>query len=422
MADSEMHIKEPPTFEADIEAHVPWIQDLLASVLEATCGQGDVPITAICERLGIHRKLAWQVRNVAYSPDPFRAVRYMPTEAGLNTLAASIGGQCGMPDLAESVRLAGQTYARLVEVHAGDRTSMEMLVESCATAAAAATAGPGSEGDESADIKWRERSFQGNSFTWGAYAKTQLSASVLNYSAAKPGWFDQVQVRGLMSLKRVRPNVRWIVGQSVVIDGDDPNPRAPVREPIDAAAAAEMGGVPLLPEFCSSPLPQLERRPAEQGLLNDELLPAPVGTIGQQTIVTGEVIRALAPAYATSHNKRALFGAVVRTPSEVFMYDQFVHRDLFPGVERELCVFSELNSQIAQDESDRLPISAAIEHRGCGIGSARSPDVPGYMKLLQYVFDCMGWEPREFELYRIRVPYPPMPSSVVIRHPLPPEG
>ncbi len=402
-----MHQTATPTFEQDIATRVPAIQDLFAAVLENYCDDGDAGITTICERLGIHRKLAWQIRNVAYSPDPFRAVRFMPSKTSLATLHTALERLDASEELASGIRKAANGFDQLVEIHAGDRDSLKLLVESAANGAEEGTA-----------IKWRQRAFQGNSYIWGAQARTQLAVSILNFSADKKDWFDLLQIRGHLSLKRMRPNVHWLIGQSVIID-DTKHSDAPRREPLDPEAAALMDGVPVLPEFCSDPLPQLRRRPAEHDLINDELLPAPVGFTGQQTIVTGEIVRNLSPIYATSKDKRALFGVVVRTPGEVLIYDHFVHRDLFRDVERELCVFSELNSPIAQDEDDRLPISEKIECLGSGISVARTPEVPGYMKLLRSTFSKTGWNERDFVLYRIRMAFPPMPASVVIRHPFP---
>jgi hypothetical protein len=273
--------------------------------------------------------------------------------------------------------------------------------------------------EEPAEEKWREKAFLGNSFIWGAQAKTQVSMSILHPSASRPGWIDIAQVRGLIGLRRTRPNVHWLVNQSVVIDDREAVETDLTRTPLDETAARDMGGVPIIPPFCSDPLPQLRRRPLDRGLINDELLPAPVGFQGQQNVVTGEVIRNLAPAHATHKNKRAHFGAVARTPTETFLLDHFVHRDLFPGVERELCVFGELNSPVTLDDDDLLPVSETIVPRGRGLGVARTPAVPGYLDLLRWVFAALGWNAADFDLHRVQLAYPPVPSSVMIRHPLP---
>lgn len=395
------------TFEQDVADRMPAVQDLFAGILERYCGGGDAGITQICETLGIHRKLAWQVRHVAYEPDPFGAVRHMPSPAGIDSLLSALERLGLSPQTQSTLRAAAESFNDLVRIHAGDRNSLDMLVESAAESSL-----------NQAEVKWREKAFQGNSFIWGAQARTLLSASILNFSKGKPDWFDAVQVRGLIGLKRVRRNVHWIVSQSAVIDDADPTRRT-LRAPLDPQGAEAMDGVPVMLDFCSKPLPQLRRRASDPGLLNDELLPAPVGFTGQQTIVTGEVLRELSPVYATPGNKRMLFGAVVRTPAEVLVYDQFVHRGLFPRIKREMCVFGELNSPITQDDHDLLPTSENIEHLGRGITVARTADVPGYQRILRATFSAVGWDADEFDVYRIRMAYPPMPASVVIRHDLP---
>lgn len=395
------------SFESDISDHVPAIQDLFAKVLETQCGPGELPVGTICDRIGIHRKLAWQIRNVAYSKDPFRAVRFMPTRGGIETLVAALQKRDVSEDMINKLRETAESFVRLTDAHAGDRTNLDMLVQSFASTS------------HETETKWREKAFLGNSFIWGVQAKTQFSVSILNHCESRPGWIDIAQVRGLVGLRRVRPNVHWLVNQSVVLDDRDAVQEQLRRTPLDAEAAKAMGGVPVVPAFCSSPLPRLRRRTAERGMINDELLPGPVGARGQQDIVTGEVFREVGPAHATHPDKRAHFGAVSRTPSEVFLMDHFVHRDLFPMVKRELCVFGELNSPVTMEDDDLLPVSETIESRGRGLGAARTPEVPRYLEMLRWIFDRLEWEAGDFDLYRVRLPYPPVPSSVMIRHPFP---
>jgi hypothetical protein len=241
---------------------------------------------------------------------------------------------------------------------------------------------------------------------------------ILNKSQARPGWIDLAIVRGLVDLTRVRPNIRWLVSQSVVLD-DSAAARVPSRSKIDREGAAATGGVPVLAELCSQPLPRMQRSVAAGGMVNDELLEAPVGQTGQQTIYTGEVIRELGAAHATPENRFAYFGGAVRTPARVLIYDHFVHRDLFPGVERELCVFGELNAPVAYAASDRLTVSERIQTLGPGLARARCPELPGHPRVLASVFERLGWDAEGFDHFRVRMAYPPMPTSVMIRHELP---
>jgi hypothetical protein len=51
------------------------------------------------------------------------------------------------------------------------------------------------------------------------------------------------------------------------------------------------------------------------------------------------------------------------------------------------------------------------------------PLVPRYTDMVRKVMDNAGWNPGDFRCLRLIMLYPPMPSTVVMRYPLPmPEG
>jgi len=79
-------------------------------------------------------------------------------------------------------------------------------------------------------------------------------------------------------------------------------------------------------------------------------------------------------------------------------------------------------SQIAFDERDVLSVSDEIRQLGTGVSLAQAPDIAGYPDLARSVFDRLNADPDDYELYRIRMAYPPMPASVVYRHKMLPKG
>jgi hypothetical protein len=166
----------------------------------------------------------------------------------------------------------------------------------------------------------------------------------------------------------------------------------------------------------------MARRDAPNGILYDEIVPGPVGHSGERTLVTGELLRNIGPDYATDQDRIAHFGTSVRIPSELLHLDLFVHRSLFGPVERELRMFSDLTGPVAFDETDALPAPERISRLGQGISLAQSPDIPAYADLASWVFGSLKADPEEYELYRVRMPYPPMPVSVMFRHELLPQG
>ena len=132
-----------------------------------------------------------------------------------------------------------------------------------------------------------------------------------------------------------------------------------------------------------------------------------------------EKIRAVAPVWSDTPNETASFGTGVRTPSELFVSDQLVHRSLYPGVTRELHVFGELMTQLSRDERDRIPVPEKVQHLGNAADGIGTAEVARYNDLLDFVFAKTGLHAEDFEAYRVRMRYPPLPVSVLVRHPMP---
>lgn len=399
------------TFQADIVAVVGEVRDAFARIIEHAC-PGPKVVTAICEAFGIHRKLAWQVSKVAYSTDPFIAARHLPGGRSLLLWLDAIA-DAGIPaNMVSAARAAVERFEVLAATHASSRAELEMLLESCT--------GAGPDGDAEAHAKWRQQSFAGNSFVWGAHCRVLLAMMVLQPSETHARYFHCVQVRGLIGFRQTRAGVRWLVNQSVVADDKARTESSIERVPLDPEAAVACEGVPVLPRFCSTPMPTLLRRRGPDGVLLDEFVSASIGQRGERTLVTGEIARNIGPAHATPHDRLAHFGTGVRIPTELLHFDLFVHHALFGKVERELRVFSDLAAPIAFDDTDTLPVPERITPLGRGVSLAQTRDIPSYTDLAGYVFDAIGADPDQYDLFRVQVPFPPMPVSVMMRHPLPP--
>ncbi len=396
--------RKPDSFREEAYATVSRIRALFVAVIEAACGW-EPRAHEIADKFKISRKLGWQIWNVAYDPEPLKGIHLMPTDRGIQSWHKAVA-KLGLPDdLQGNVDEASRLFTNLMETHATDRDMLEMLFATCTP-----------QIDNRAEERRRKLAFDGNSFIWGVRASAYLTTLIVHPSQ-RAGYIDMIRMHGLFGLMRTRPNVRWPFAQAVVYSGDDE--RFPTRVPLDESDAVAKTGVPLLEDFCSQPLPSVQRREGEHGMLEDELLPGPMGQTGESTVVTGEVARELAPMFKTQPDEDAMFGTGVRTPCETLVYDHLVHRDLFPEAMRELRVYSELISPVSRDERDLLQVSEQIESLGSGLQRLRTAEIPRYMDLLQFALQQVGWRAEDLELYRVRMRYPPMPIAVMLRHELP---
>lgn len=391
-------------FEAEALEAIGSVREAFARIIEVKC-PGSKAVTGLCEAFGIHRKLAWQVSKVAYTEDPFAAARHMPSDKSLSAWLEAAAASGVPAELIETARAAGVRFEALALAHASSRTELEMLLESC-----------GESRDVETDAKWRQQSFVGNSYTWGAHCRVLLALCVLFPSDDRDRFFHAANVRGLIGFRQTRPGVRWLVNQSVVVDDESRAAHGLERRALDPEGAAAHQGVPVMPRFCSTPTPALTRRSSDDGMVHDEFVSGPVGQAGERTLVTGEVVRNIGAVHATANDRVAHFGTAVRTPAELLHFDLFVRAGLFGDVERELRVFSDVANPIAFDEADTLPVPERIS--ALGRGGSPTPDVPGYADLCEAVFGAIGQDIADYELYRVRLAYPPLPTTVMVRHEL----
>jgi len=409
LSGASLNSKIQDRFEADTVDAIRIARDAYCRIIEQKC-PGSKAVTAVSSAFGIHRKLAWQVIKVAYADDPFVAAKHMPSPKSVGVWVQAAESHGIDPDLVESVRQADQRFQSLIHTHASSKSEFDILIESS-----------GSAQDTHTQERWRQQSYEGNSYTWGAHCKVLLGMMVLMPSDDREDYFHAAQIRGLMGFRQTRQGMRWVVNQSVAVDDDVVHASEMQRVAIDPQGAKANKGVPVLPEFCSSPMPALERNKTHDGMMQDEFLSSQVGLQGERSLVTGELLRNIAPTYARPNDKIAHFGTAIRTPAEMLHYDMFVRAGLFGDVHRELRAFSDLASPISFDDADALSVSESVVKLGHGLAMAQAPDLPGYQDLAGSVFDRLGVNPDEYELYRVRMAYPPMPTTVMMKHELLPK-
>lgn len=396
----------PGTFQADAVAALSEVRQAFSRVVEHTC-PGANSVSAIATGFGVHRKLAWSLLKVVYSEDPFIAAKHMPPEKSVESWLAAASREGVPEEMLTACRRASDQLASLVEIHASSRTEFEMMLETCAE-----------EPEEGTDNKWRQQAYLSNAYTWGAHCRVLMAFCVLMPSQDIPNFFHAVQVRGLIGFRQSRPGVRWGVNESVVADDKAHTVSQIERVPLDPEAAKLHDGVPVIPKFCSTPMPKLLRRDRPGGMVLDEFASGPVGQAGERTLVTGEIVKNIGAVHATDTDRIAHFGSSVRVPAESLHFDLLVKAGLFGDVQRELCVFSDLLGGVNFDDADALQTTCKISNLGRGLGLAQTPDIPGYSDITKDICKTLGIDPQDYELFRIRMPYPPMPTTVMFRHPL----
>lgn len=362
--------------------------------------------------LNIDTKLAWKIAKLIEGSDPFAAADYIPGTAGFQIFLRAAMRRNIPKALLASVRSAFNSFNELVSTHAGNRRAFDMML-----------AGHSRDNRTKADIEHRRQMFEGASYTWGVQARVVLRLDILA-PAADPLRFDQIAIRGFVDLRRLRPRVPWRISRSFSSDDDGVANLAFTREPLENLLTnGDPGAAPLLPDFCSQPLPACRRVDGPRGVVEFELAEGAVGNTGVLTCVTGEFLRQVEPRYRTQAYHDMSQRLRVRTPCEVVCFDVLMHRDLFGSKPQPtLRVFSDLFAEqmgALYRECDVLPVREKLEHLGTGLDRLANYDYARSQDLAALAMNRAGWDPREFIAFRARMEFPPIPTSMVIAHALP---
>jgi hypothetical protein len=400
------------TFQTDAERVLSRVRNAFAQVLEIL--RRDTQEGKSLDRaLGIDRTLSWKIQKVAHSADLFVAAQHMPGSTAMEIfLKAAI--QRDVPgDIVESAAHALADFEKLVELHAGDRASFEIMA-----------AGFTKRVRASASLAHCRAAVRANAGIWGVHAAAQLRTDVI-WPSSRSGQVDIASLRGFVGFRRLRPDVPWVIARSRCSDNDGRVRRIFAPEPIDPAGhgEGELPPVPLLRDFCSRPLPEFRRVAWGDGYLDDELLAGPVGNRGAVTCIAGEVSRSVASYFRDGDNTFGEFIVTVRTPCDALVFDLLVHEDLFPDSSPEFAVYSELAGGAPFPAGNRtrqpLPIPASVDLIGRGPEAVHCAEVPRYAEMIRYALDKLAWNGSRLRVYRVCLPFPPMPASVVMRYELP---
>lgn len=394
-------------FEEQTAEVIRRLRKSVATLIDSLPLDGHRPID-LSDAAGIDMKLAWRIVRLRGENDVFSAARYVPGAAGMKIFLRAARRAGASKDMVAAADDAFERFAKLVETHAGSRKAFDMML-----------GGYARDDRARADLEHRRSMFEGGSYVWGVQARIMHRLDVLAPSD-DPAYYDMATVRGFVDLRRLRANVPWRIGAGYSIDDTGAAHANFTREPLSLPHDAAAGnGVPLMPEFCSEPLPRCRRVEAPHGVSEYELVEGAVGNTGLLTCVTGELIRRFEPRPPTDLYNEINQLIHMRTPSELVVFDVLVHKDFFDRpAQPQLLAYSDLfASRIAPQyrACDELPINEAVEPLGRGTSALDDDRIPNYARLIDHVIQRCGWDADDFDACRVQMRYPPTPASLIIK-------
>ena len=364
--------------------------------------------------LGVDKNLAWRVSKIVSQPDVFQVVGNIPHQAGVKILCKAFRDAGAQEETLGRVSTSHAAFEGLVERHAGDRATFELVVGGLARG----------DAQGAALEQARKLAFRGNAAVWSVQSRVQVSTAFMAPSPDDPEMVDVVHIFGQVDLRRYRTDVRWILSRTSVFDDKELSVRGVDGHALDNGHSNGNAGVvpPLIHEFSTQPFPTLDVE--DLGHERRFVLPeGPVGRTGELTALFGLVHPALGPRHAQGGDRFCQMISVCLTPAEHLHFDLFVHDELGWESTPRAAVVGRLDGEGYNLGSERhaneLPFTEQVLDLGHGIAGAATPRMPWYASLVEHVFERLGWDPQAFRASRFEMAYPPMPAQVILYTDLP---
>lgn len=403
------HPNPVDVLEADARRVIPRVQSAFAQVLQGIPGRPRRPVE-VSRVLGVHGTLAWKVVQVATGSDPLAAAQRLPGASGIEIFLRAAGKAGATNQAISDAREAVRAYHTLIDAHAGDRPSLELMFNGLST-----------EGRADSDVAYRREGFRCASHVWGVQTRARVMTYFVNASADDRA-LDVACVHGYVGLRRLRPNSSWTLARGLVVNAEKQIVKTELRREPIAPEQVLAGGIPALRKFCSKPMPPVERlvRPDS---IEDRLAPGPIGEAGAMTYFAGEVFRGESDRYQRDPRGYDLYGVQIRTPAQRLIMDLFLSRRVFEELRPELLLFSELSGvpwpMQDADKTDFLPTTDTVDRLGTGPDAVTTTELPEHAALAADVLKRLKWENEEFDVWRLRMEYPVLGTAPVLKMPLP---
>ena len=394
------------TFEEDLTTAFQGVKRSLHDMLGAAQVDVSAPGDA-ARRLGLNRNLTWKLAKVLGETDIYSALQHLPGDEGIEILTTALRRIGVAPELLEAFAAALRQFDGVVRVHAGDRGTLEMILDSMGGA------GSGERLEQS-----RKLAFRGNSGLWGLQAKVRSTTTLVAPNLLDPTKIDLCIVGGVVEFRRLRPGIRWpLFRPRQYHDDGTPIVLGPKEEPVDPSATDPSSPM-LIRDFCSENMPEIRAVRSRLGW-DYEMGDGPVGNTGAFTCFFGRIVRQADSKFRTPTNRYFDLLSHVTMPAETMVFDLLVHQDFPFMMSPRVMLVASTDGSSPGESGQTIPLEARPVELTGRPPMLGTPLIPRYDELTAMLFERIGRPAREFRALRLTVKYPPMHAVTVLRSELP---
>ena len=364
--------------------------------------------TEVSRILGLDKTLAWKVSRFSDTTDPLKAVKHIPGSGGVEIVLKAALAQGVQPERITAVRDADQAFRDFVRNRAGDRRSFETMLSAGGR-------------DDKIELEERKAFYQSGSAIWGVRAKVQFLTLGLKPSETDPERIDVVQMSGFIDFERLRADVPWIIRRLWVSDSESDESTGFRRQPLCPDAPHD-SSLPVIPEFCTKPFPEINQFIGPDGVIYDEIAPGTIGKQGALTCVTGEYYHSALPRYWAQDNTFGRYELMLRTPVEAVVFDIYLHESLTNFGDFDYSIYGLLEDRPGKGKGKTHDRPIYDPQQCQQLGSppiVQTSRMSSYNSMLSYAFKQAGWGSlSEFRGYRCDVEFPATPWCLTMQCPI----
>lgn len=403
---AEHQMTQPPDLGREAGGVVAVVAAALRTVIERAV-EGTATTRELERTLGLNKTLAWKVLQVAYGRDPLASAHHIPGAEGLEKFLRAAAKRGVEKESLEAVRLGAARYREMVKSHAGDRVSLEVMLQ-----------GLSALEDGEVELKAARRAgFRSAGYAWGVQTAVRVLSAII--TPTTEDLVDLATVRAHVRMRRVRKEGLLRLSRTIEHDTDEIGPRRAKAQAIEPENLE--GGVPLLRSFCTQPLPRLQSVEGAGQAIEYQMMDQGLGERSAVTVFTGEIRRGLGGArYRTEANSTNALMMTIRDPVGLAVIDLWTPLGLFR--EHKALVVSAIAADPLRQKPDEwqvLPAATSVERMGRGVRAARIDEAPDYEPAFAQCMSRLQWDAEDYELHRVRLDYPVLGSCLILRTTLP---
>lgn len=355
----------------------------------------------VYKTLGIDRMIGWNIFKLHEVEDCFLSVKHIPRKAAFKGFLRAASRK-GVPDSVLAAADENFTkFEELVELHAGDRPSMEMMLLAYSA-----------EGASQASLDHRKLAFSGNRFLYGLEARTRLTVSLFEPTDSPSDW-KLTLLKGSFGLRRNRPDIPWFYVRPRIFTEFEGQPHSPESEPLIKSAGGNT--LPYYTPFCNCSLPGVASR-SEFVESIEEIFPLETGNAGLMDLVFAEVVNlrgfvidedSSTSAKVITPCLRAAMDIIV--PTAVVENTRFAPR-IVSSILEESDTYNEKLIDLARSI---LPVKPGFEIKPTGEQNTLD-GVDNYGEIIEDIFKRRDLNPLNYTTIRVLVHFPVIPSNLDI--------